>query len=64
MKRIKQEKEDKHWANHDAFREMVNKARKSKREEEEKVAALKGEKKSTMKEMMAKAKAEREEANK
>lgn len=35
MKKIKKEKEDKHWANHDAFKEMVNKARKNKREEEE-----------------------------
>jgi len=30
IKKIKKEKDDKHWANHEAFRVMVNKAREEK----------------------------------
>lgn len=63
MKRIKKEKEDKHWANHEAFQIMIHKARKEKAEKdasgetkEEKAT----ERKETMKEMLARAKAERE----
>lgn len=68
MKLIKKEKEDKHWANHEAFNEMIKKARanKSKLTEEETAAieSTKGEKKQTMKEMMAKAKKDKADANK
>jgi hypothetical protein len=35
MKLIKKEKEDKHWANHESFLAMVQKARDEKKEEEE-----------------------------
>ena len=34
MAKIKKEKDDKHWANHEAFRLMVNKARDSKKSDE------------------------------
>lgn len=34
MKLIKKEKDDKHWANHEAFRLMVSNARKEKDERE------------------------------
>jgi len=61
MKKIKKEKEDKHWANHEAFQLMIQKARDEKKQEEaEKEAAV--EKKESMKEMMARAKAEKEAA--
>lgn len=36
MKLIKKEKEDKHWANHEAFKEMIAKARDEKKNEEKK----------------------------
>ena len=64
MKRIKKEKEDKHWANHEAFQIMIHKARKE-REAKGEAAAEEGpaaERKETMKEMMARAKAEKEAA--
>ena len=48
MKAIKKEKEDKHWANHEAFKLMIQKAREEKEEKQER--------KLTMKEMMAEAK--------
>jgi dynein assembly factor 1 len=40
IKKIKKEKDDKHWANHEAFRVMVNKAREEKmtKEQEDKAA--------------------------
>ena len=55
MKKIKKEKNDKHWANHEAFQLMINRAREEKRLK----AEAKEEKKLTMKEMMAQAKAEK-----
>ena len=65
MKRIKKEKEDQHWANHEAFQIMIHKAKKA-REEKEQVEKAKeetaAERKETMKEMMARAKAEKEAA--
>lgn len=54
MKAIKKEKEDRHWANHEAFKLMIQKAKEEKKEAE----ARKG----TMKEMMAEAKKKKEEA--
>lgn len=63
LKKIKKEKEDKHWANHEAFQIMIHNAKKERAEKEaagkEETAA---ERKMTMKEMMAKAKAEKEAA--
>lgn len=65
MKRIKQEKEDKHWANHEAFQIMIKNAKKEK---EAKAQVVKegtaSDRKETMKEMMARAKAEKEAAGK
>lgn len=55
MKLIKKEKEAKHWANHDAFLLMVKNAREEKKAEE----ASKEDKKASMKDMMAAAKAEK-----
>lgn len=52
MKAIKQEKEDRHWANHEAFRLMIQKAKQEKKDAEER--------KLSMKEMMAEAKAKRD----
>jgi len=52
IKKIKKEKEDKHWANHEAFQLMVQKARAEKKEEDNEKEA----KKESMKEMMARAK--------
>lgn len=66
MKRIKKEKEDKHWANHEAFQIMIHKARKDKAEKDE-AGNKEGtaiERKETMKEMLARAKAEREAGKK
>ena len=60
MKLIKTEKEAKHWANHDAFLLMVNKAKRDKVDTDEK----KESKKSSMKDMMAKAREEKELAKK
>lgn len=54
MKLIKKEKEDKHWANHEAFKQMIAKAREEKVEKEER--------KLSMKEMMAEARAKKEES--
>jgi dynein assembly factor 1, axonemal len=34
IKRIKKEKDDKHWANHEAFRLMVNKAKEERKTKE------------------------------
>jgi len=56
IKKIKEEKEAKHWANHDAFLLMVNKAKEEKKSAEE----AKGEKTNSMKEMMAAARAEKD----
>lgn len=61
MKRIKKEKDDKHWANHEAFRLMVNKARHEKKTEEEANKEAKEYKKQSMKEMMAAARIAKEE---
>jgi dynein assembly factor 1 len=56
MKKIKKEKDDAHWANHEAFMLMINKAREEKKEKE-RLEALESEnkenKKQSMKEMMA-----------
>ena len=66
MKRIKKEKEDKHWANHEAFQIMIHKARKEKAEKDEadNKESTATERKETMKEMLARAKAEREAGKK
>ena len=61
MKKIKQEKDDKHWANHEAFRLMVNKARDTKKNEAEADKEAKDYKKKSMKEMMAAARSAKEE---
>lgn len=60
MKLIKEEKEAKHWANHDAFLLMINRAKEEKKAADE----AKGEKTSSMKDMMAKARADKELAQK
>lgn len=60
IRRLKKEKEDKHWANHEAFMLMINKAKQEKKEKEEAEQANKENKKQSMKEMMANAKAEKE----
>lgn len=49
MKKIKQEKEDAYLANHEAFRIMINDAKKAKAKEEEEKRNMK----MSMKEMMA-----------
>lgn len=59
MKKIKKEKDDAHWANHEAFRIMIKKAQDKKAEEE----AAKAEKKETMKDMMKKAREEKAKGN-
>lgn len=66
MRRIKKEKEDKHWANHEAFQIMIKNAKKEREAKaqttvKEETAT---ERKETMKEMMARAKAEKEAAGK
>mmetsp|Transcript_20572 Transcript_20572/g.31349 ORF Transcript_20572/g.31349 Transcript_20572/m.31349 type:complete len:443 (-) Transcript_20572:306-1634(-) len=61
MRIIKKEKEDLHWANHEAFQLMINKAKKEKKEADEEVEKAKADKKMSMKEMMAQAKAEKAE---
>lgn len=61
MKKIKKEKDDKHWANHEAFRLMVNKARDQKKSDEEANKEAKEYKKKSMKEMMAAARVAKEE---
>jgi len=53
---IKKEKEDKHWANHEAFQLMISNAKAEKKKADE----AKIESKQTMKEMMAQAKKEKE----
>ena len=58
MKKIKKEKEDKHWAQHEAFQIMIHKAKKE-REEKSKNNEEAKDRKETMKEMMARAKAEK-----
>lgn len=63
MRKIKKEKDDKHWANHEAFMLMVNQAKEKKKqkdEEEGSEQANKENKKQSMKEMMAQAKAQKE----
>lgn len=59
---IKKEKSDKHWANHEAFTLMIEKARKDKKEKKETKEEKKANTKMDMKEMMAKAKADKAEA--
>jgi dynein assembly factor 1 len=61
IKKIKKEKDDKHWANHEAFRIMVNKAKEEKKTEEEENSEAKAYKKKSMKEMMAAAKVAKEQ---
>jgi len=61
MAKIKKEKDDKHWANHEAFRLMVNKARDKKKTDEEADKEAKEYKKKSMKEMMAAARVAKEE---
>lgn len=56
IKIIRKEKEDKHWANHEAFQLMIKNAKEEKKQDE----ATKESKKTCLKEMMAKAKLERE----
>lgn len=68
MRKIRQEKDDKHWANHEAFMEMMRKAKKEKqmadeaRDLNQEQPVTKEAKKETMKEMMARAKREKEMA--
>ena len=54
MKLIRKEKDDKHWANHEAFKSMIARAREEKKEKEER--------KVSMKDMMAEAKKKKEAA--
>ena len=54
MKLIRKEKDDKHWANHEAFNQMIQKAREEKKEKEER--------KVSMKDMIAEAKKKKEAA--
>jgi dynein assembly factor 1 len=61
IKKIKKEKDDKHWANHEAFRCMVNKAREEKKSKEEEDKEAKAYKKKSMKDMMAAAKIAKEQ---
>lgn len=60
MKKIKKEKEDKHWAQHEAFQIMIHKARKEREDKQKQQDTDKVERKQTLKEMMAKAKADKE----
>jgi len=39
-KKVKQEKDDEHWKNHEAFREMIRKAKEEKKRKEEEKAQL------------------------
>lgn len=55
MKRIRKEKDDRHWANHEAFLLMMKEAKEKHQAKEQE----KQDKKDTMKEMMAKAKAKK-----
>ena len=55
---IKKEKEDKHWANHEAFLLMMKKAKADKENQDQN----KADKKESMKEMMAKAKQQKDNA--
>lgn len=43
-KKVKQEKDDEHWKNHEAFREMIRKAKEEKKRKEEEKAKLEEEK--------------------
>jgi LPS O-antigen subunit length determinant protein (WzzB/FepE family) len=52
MKRLKKEKDDKHWANHEAFRLMVTKAKEERKSKEEQEKEALDYKKNSMKEMM------------
>lgn len=61
IKKIRKEKDDKHWANHEAFRVMVNKAREEKKTTDEENNEAKEYKKKSMKEMMAAAKIAKEQ---
>jgi dynein assembly factor 1 len=60
IKRIKKEKDDKHWANHEAFRLMVNKAKEEKKSKEQQDKEAQDYKKSSLKEMMAAARIARD----
>lgn len=55
IKKIKKEKDDKHWANHEAFLLMMREAKEKNVHKEQ----AKTDKKETMKDMMAKAKAKK-----
>lgn len=61
LKKIKKEKDDKHWANHEAFRIMVNKAKEEKKSSEIAAKEAREYKKNSMKEMMAAAKIAKEQ---
>lgn len=60
IKKIKKEKDDKHWANHEAFMDMMKEAQEKNRKESESKGETKEEKKASMKEMMAKARESKE----
>lgn len=60
IKRIKKEKDDKHWANHEAFRLMVSKAKSEKKSKEQQEKEANDYKKTSLKEMMAAARIARD----
>lgn len=60
IKKIKKEKDDKHWANHEAFRLMVSKAKEDKKSREEQEKEAKDYKKTSLKEAMAAARVARD----
>ena len=60
IKKIKKEKDDKHWSSHEAFKLMVNKAKLDKKSKDEEEAEAKEYKKVSMKEAMAAARNARE----
>lgn len=60
IKKIKKEKDDKHWSSHEAFKLMVNKAKLEKKTRDEEEAEAKEYKKVSMKEAMAAARIARD----
>ena len=60
IKKIKKEKDDKHWSSHEAFKLMVNKAKLDKKTRDEEEAEAKEYKKVSMKEAMAAARIARD----
>ena len=60
IKKIKKEKDDKHWSNHEAFRLMVSKAKDDKKSKEEEDNEAKEYKKTSLKEAMAAARIARD----